>query len=210
VTKSRDALRRKVAGGEQIYGVTTLFGGMADQNPGPQLLADIQRVALAHQKSTTGPRLAERDIRAAMLLRANSLMKGASGVRLELIERYATFLNAGAIPHAYERGSIGASGDLTRLSYIGGAIVGLDPSFKVDLGGETLDSHTALARLNLSPLTLEPKEGRAVQPEHQQPSDECRAPGARATGRARALPGGRPALRRAGCRASRQADGGHL
>ncbi len=162
VTKSRDALRRKIARGEQIYGVTTLFGGMADHYPGPQLLADIQRVALWHQKSTTGPRLCEPDIRAAMLLRANSLMRGASGVRLELVERYATFLNAGAIPHVYERGSIGASGDLTPLSYIAGAIVGLDPAFKVDLRGETLDSHTALERLKLSPLTLEPKEGLAL------------------------------------------------
>jgi phenylalanine ammonia-lyase len=162
VTKSRDALRRKIASGEQIYGVTTLFGGMADQYPGPQLLADIQRLALSHHKSTTGPRLSDADVRAAMLLRANSLMKGASGARLELIERFVTFLNAGAIPHVYERGSIGASGDLTPLSYIAGAIVGLNPDFKVDLRGETLDSHAALARLKLAPLTLEPKEGLAL------------------------------------------------
>jgi phenylalanine ammonia-lyase len=97
-----------------------------------------------------------------MLLRANSLMKGVSGVRLELVERFVAFLNAGATPHVHQRGSIGASGDLSPLSYIAGAIVGLDPSFLVDVRGETLDSHAALARLGLAPLVLEPKEGLAL------------------------------------------------
>ena len=48
------------------------------------------------------------------------------------------------------------------LTYIAGAILGLDPSFKVDYRGEILDSHTALARLDLTPMTLEPKEGLAL------------------------------------------------
>ena len=162
VAKSQRVVLDKIARGEQIYGVTTLFGGMADQYVGPDLLADVQRLALWQHKSTTGPRLCEADVRAAMLLRANSLMKGASGIRLEIIERYATFLNAGAIPHVYQRGSIGASGDLVPFSYIAGAILGLHPSFKVDLRGETLDSHAALAKLGLEPLTLGPKEGLAL------------------------------------------------
>lgn len=159
---SRDVIRSGVAKGEQIYGVTTLFGGMADQYVGPEQLVDVQRLALWQHKSTTGPRLPTEDVRAAMLLRANSLAKGASGVRIEIIERFVTFLNAGAHPHVYQRGSIGASGDLVPLSYIGAAILGLDKSFQVDLDGETLDSHVALARLNLAPLALEPKEGLAL------------------------------------------------
>ena len=162
ISKSRDVLRQKIAKGEQIYGVTTLFGGMADQSAGGQFLVDIQRVALSHHKSTTGPRLAAGDVRAAMLLRANSLMKGASGIRLEIIERFVTFLNADALPHVYQRGSIGASGDLTPFSYIAGAIVGLHPSFLVNWRGESLDSHSLLAKLGLEPLTLEPKEGIAL------------------------------------------------
>jgi phenylalanine ammonia-lyase len=162
VTKSLRVVQEKIARGEQIYGVTTLFGGMADQYVGPDLLADVQRLAVWQHKSTTGPRLPERDVRAAMLLRANSLMKGASGIRLEIIERFATFLNASAIPHVYQRGSIGASGDLVPFSYIAGAILGMHPSFLVDYRGETLDSHAALARLGLKPLTLGPKEGLAL------------------------------------------------
>ena len=162
VARSRDAIRGKIARGEQVYGVTTLFGGMADQSVGPELLVEVQRLALWQHKSTTGPRLAEPDIRAAMLLRANSLMKGASGIRLEIIERFATFLNAGAAPHVYQRGSIGASGDLVPFSYIAGALLGLDPAFLVDWRGETYDSHALLAKLGLSPLALEPKEGLAL------------------------------------------------
>jgi phenylalanine ammonia-lyase len=162
VTASREVLQRKIAKGEQIYGVTTLFGGMADQYVGPELLVDVQRLALWQHKTTTGPRLAPADVRAAMLLRANSLIKGASGIRLEIIERYATFLNANAVPHVFQRGSIGASGDLVPFSYIAGAILGLDPAFRVDLGAEVLDSHTALRRLGLAPLELQPKEGLAL------------------------------------------------
>ena len=162
VTRSLDHLRAAVARGDQIYGVTTLFGGMADRSLGPDQLAELQLVALWHHKSTTGPRLPVADVRAAMLLRANSLMKGVSGVRLEIVERFAAFLNAGAHPHVYQRGSIGASGDLVPLTYIAGAIMGLDPAFLVDLDGETLDAHAALARLGLAPLALEPKEGLAL------------------------------------------------
>ena len=162
VAGSLDHLRRAVARGDQIYGVTTLFGGMADRSLDPGQLAELQRLALWHHKSTTGPRLPVADVRAAMLLRANSLMKGVSGVRLEIVERFAAFLNAGAHPHVYQRGSIGASGDLVPLTYIAGAVMGLDPAFLVDLGGETLGAHEALARLGLAPLALEPKEGLAL------------------------------------------------
>lgn len=162
VRRTRDVIDTKLRSGEQVYGVTTLFGAMADQYVGPEQLAEVQKVALWVHKSATGPRLPVADVRAAMLLRANSLMKGASGIRLEIIERFVTFLNAGAHPHVFQRGSIGASGDLVPLSYIGGAVVGLDPSFLVDLGDETLSSHDALYRLGLEPIELQPKEGLAL------------------------------------------------
>jgi phenylalanine ammonia-lyase len=162
IRKSRQIIVDAVRDAQQIYGVTTLFGGMAGVHVKPEQLHNLQRVALWQHKNTTGPRLPATDVRAAMLLRANSLMKGVSGIRIEIIERYATFLNAGACPHVYQRGSIGASGDLIPLAYIGGSIVGLDPAFKVDLDGETLDSHSALARLGLQPIALDPKEGLAL------------------------------------------------
>jgi phenylalanine ammonia-lyase len=162
VRGSRDVIARAVERGEEIYGVTTLFGGMADVHVMREQLVDVQRIALWQHKSTTGPRLPEADVRAAMLLRANSLMRGASGVRTELIERLVTFLNAGAAPHVYQRGSIGASGDLVPLSYIGASVLGLSRDFLVDLKGETLDCVTVLERLSYSPLDPEPKEGLAL------------------------------------------------
>ncbi|HEX7113706.1 MAG TPA: aromatic amino acid ammonia-lyase [Steroidobacter sp.] len=162
IDRSRQVLQEKIAKGEQIYGVTTLFGGMADHYVGPEHLVDVQRLALWQNKATTGPRLPNTDVRAAMLLRANSLARGASGIRREIIERFVTLLNAGVTPHVHQRGSIGASGDLIPLAYIAGAALGLDPAYMVDFGGESLDSHTALRKLNLSPLELEPKEGLAL------------------------------------------------
>jgi phenylalanine ammonia-lyase len=162
VNNSRRHIVEAVEAGQAIYGVTTLYGGMADKVVPPERLHDLQKISLWHHKVATGPRLPEADVRAAMLLRANSLMKGVSGVRLELMERFAAFLNAGATPHVFQRGSIGASGDLSPLAYIAGAILGLSPDFLVEFEGQTLDSHTVLKRLGLEPLVLEPKEGLAL------------------------------------------------
>jgi len=162
VSASRQVITDAILNGEQIYGVTTLFGAMADQYVGPDRLADVQKLALWQHRSATGPRLPEKDVRAAMLLRANSLIKGASGIRLEIIERFATFLNAGMHPHVYQRGSIGASGDLVPLTYIAACVVGLDDAFQVDVGDETIGCLEALRRLGLDPIQLDPKEGLAL------------------------------------------------
>ncbi|MBL8549573.1 MAG: aromatic amino acid lyase [Hyphomonadaceae bacterium] len=162
VERSRQKMADAIAAGQQVYGVTTLYGAMADRRVPPERMRELQRIALWHHKAATGPRLTEEEVRAAMLLRANTLLKGASSVRVELIERLATFLNQGASPHVYQRGSIGASGDLGQLSYIGASIVGLDPAFLVDYKGETLDCVSALKKLGLKPLELEPKEGLAL------------------------------------------------
>lgn len=162
IESSRNYIKNAASGSRQIYGITTLFGGMANIKVNSQNLSDLQKEAIWQHKSTTGPHLAIDEIRASMLLRANCLARGASGVRLAIIRRYITFLNAGATPHVHEHGSIGASGDLVPLSYIAGAILGLAPDFKVDMNGETLNSHQALEYLRMEPLTLEPKEGLAL------------------------------------------------
>jgi phenylalanine ammonia-lyase len=151
-----------VASGQQIYGVTTLYGGMADKMVPQEKLLELQKLSLWHHKVAAGPLLPIPDVRAAMLLRANSLMKGVSGVRLELIQRYVDFLNGGATPVVYQRGSIGASGDLSPLTYIAASLVGLDKGFLVDFQGETLDCLTVLKRLKLEPMVLQPKEGLAL------------------------------------------------
>ncbi len=162
VRGAREVIAGAVERGEEIYGVTTLFGGMADVHVTREQLVDVQRIALWQHKSTTGPRLPDADVRAAMLLRANSLLRGASGVRMELIERLVAFLNAGVTPHVYQRGSIGASGDLVPLSYVGASILGLSPEFLVEFEGRTCDCVSVLDRLGFAPLDPEPKEGLAL------------------------------------------------
>lgn len=145
-----------------IYGVTTGFGGMANTVIEGADTAKLQKNLVWYHKTGAGARLPVPDVRASMLLRANSHLQGVSGIRMELIERIATFLNAKVAPHVYAMGSIGASGDLVPLSYITGALVGLDERYRVDFDGEDIDALTALNRLNLSRLDLLPKEGLAM------------------------------------------------
>lgn len=157
-----DYIAEAVAARQAIYGVTTGFGGMADHIISPDDAAELQDNILWFHKTGAGRRLPASDVRAAMLLRVNSHLCGASGVRLQLIERMMQFLNANVTPHVYELGSIGASGDLVPLSYIAGALVGLDPCFKVDFDGQEMDAPAALRRLGLARLRLLPKEGLAM------------------------------------------------
>jgi phenylalanine ammonia-lyase len=162
VRASSEYIRNAVKIGEPIYGVTSGFGGMAHVVVPVGEAAALQNNLPRFHKVGAGKRLPEAEVRAAMLLRANSLMRGVSGVRLEIIRRLEVFLNAGITPHIYDLGSIGASGDLTPLAYLTGALAGLDPCYRVDWMGEDLDALTALDRLGLQPLPLYPKEGLAI------------------------------------------------
>lgn len=162
IDASCDYIAEVVQAGDAMYGVTTGFGGMANVAIASEDAAALQGHLIWHLKAGAGNHLPIADVRAAMLLRMNSLVRGASGIRLEIIRRLETFLNTGVTPHVRELGSIGASGDLVPLSSITGALIGLDACFTVDFNGETLDSLTALERLGLSRLDLRPKEGLAM------------------------------------------------
>jgi phenylalanine ammonia-lyase len=162
VAASCDYIADAVKSGKPIYGVTSGFGGMAHIAIAPEQAAELQNNLIWYHKAGTGQKLPLADVRAAMLLRVNSHIYGASGIRLELLQRLVTFLNAGVTPHVYEFGSIGASGDLVPLSYITGALVGLDRRYTVDFDGETMDAPAALRKLGLEPMELLPKEGLAM------------------------------------------------
>lgn len=162
IDASRAYIQDAVDAGRAIYGVTTLFGGMADQYIPPELAAQLQQNLVFHLSATAGELLPVPDVRAALLLRANSLMRGVSGIRFEILQRFATFLNAGATPLVHELGSIGASGDLIPLAYMAGALAGVSSDYRVNLQGEILDAPTALGRLGLAPIPLAAKEGLAL------------------------------------------------
>lgn len=148
--------------GEAVYGVTTGFGGMANVVIPTSDLSALQENVLHFMATGAGKPLPREDVRAAMLLRANSHLRGVSGLRFEIIERLEAFLNAGATPQVREFGSIGASGDLVPLTQITGAVCGLFPHFLVNIGDEVLDCATVLSRLDLDPIELGPKEGLAM------------------------------------------------
>jgi phenylalanine ammonia-lyase len=162
VDASHRYVGRLVDAGERMYGVTTGFGGKSDCAISAADAGDLQENLLWFLKSGAGGWLPAPHVRAAMLLRANSLLCGVSGIRMELIRRFATFLNGGATPRVRELGSIGASGDLVPLAAIGGAVIGLDNAFTVELDGRVLGAVDAVRALGLEPMRLDPKEGLAL------------------------------------------------
>ncbi len=162
IRKSHEFIIQAVAQNRPVYGVTTVFGGMSDIAVPGKDAEELQNNIPWPHKTGAGKRLPEADVRAAMLLRANSLMRGVSGVRLEIIQRLADFLNAGITPHVHEMGSIGASGDLVPLSHIAGALIGLDNAFGVSMNGEDMGCISALERMGLPRIRLGPKEGLSI------------------------------------------------
>ncbi len=162
VKASCDYIQNAVESGTPIYGVTSGFGGMANVVVSPEQATELQNNLVRYHKVGAGDKLPLEDVRAAMLVRIKSHLHGASGIREEIIRRMEIFLNAGVTPHVYELGSIGASGDLTPLSYITGALIGVSSDYKVDFNGEEIDAPAALEKLGLSPLQLLPKEGLAM------------------------------------------------
>ncbi|HTP19185.1 MAG TPA: aromatic amino acid ammonia-lyase [Solirubrobacteraceae bacterium] len=142
-----------------IYGVTTGFGDSAHRQISPGKAARLQQNIMRFMGVGTGPIAPPEVARVTMLLRANCLSKGNSGVRVELIERVLDLLNNDVVPFIPERGSVGASGDLAPLSYVGRALAG---DGVVAFDGVERDAVDVLAELGLDPFLLEAKEGLAL------------------------------------------------
>jgi phenylalanine ammonia-lyase len=142
-----------------IYGVTTGFGDSAHRQISPGKTARLQQNIMRFMGVGTGPIAPPEVARATMLLRANCLSKGNSGVRVELIERVLDLLNNDVVPFSPERGSVGASGDLAPLSYVGRALAG---DGVVAFDGVEREVAEVLAELGLEPFALEAKEGLAL------------------------------------------------
>jgi phenylalanine ammonia-lyase len=148
--------------GWSVYGVTTGFGGMADVPVPHEMSVASQNNLLSFLATGAGDPVDQRHVRTAMALRANVLLQGHSGVRLELVERLLKFINADAIPVVRDLGSIGASGDLVPLASIARAITGQTDHSEVCFAGRTISGPETLAELDLEPIELQPKEGLAL------------------------------------------------
>lgn len=179
---SVELLNRKLEEGEVVYGVTTGYGGSADTRT--DSYADLQKALMQHQASAivlptdrglSSPSMAIDSlkshampvplVRAAMLIRCNSLLRGHSAARPTIVKNILTLLAHNMTPVIPLRGSISASGDLCPLSYIAGALEG-NPGILINLGREqeyrVIPSNEALAQVGLEPLELQAKEGLAI------------------------------------------------
>ena len=157
--RSRAAVERLVREGAVAYGITTGFGRFKDRHIDPDETEALQLNLVRSHAAGVGPALPERVVRAMLLVRANTLTRGFSGVRPLVIERLVDFLNHGVHPVIPAQGSLGASGDLAPLAHLALPLIG---EGEVLFHGEHLQGHEALARVRLAPLRLQAKEGLAL------------------------------------------------
>jgi histidine ammonia-lyase len=159
VDASRAVIDRAVAENRVVYGVTTGFGKFADVVIPRDRLEELQRNLVESHAAGVGEPLPSRTVRALMLLRANCLAKGFSGVRRETLELLIRLLVAGVHPIVPSQGSVGASGDLAPLAHLARALIG---EGEVEYGGARMPASEALRKAGLVPVTFGAKEGLAL------------------------------------------------
>jgi histidine ammonia-lyase len=159
IASSQAVVERIVASNETAYGINTGFGKMSDVRIGAGDLQQLQRNLVRSHASGLGEPLEEAEVRAMLLLRANVLAKGLSGVRYELIALLVALLNHRVHPVIPAKGSVGASGDLAPLAHLALALIGEGEAF---FQGARMPAGAALAKAGLTPLVLEAKEGLAL------------------------------------------------
>jgi len=159
VLASRKIIEEIVAREEVVYGVNTGFGKLSDIRIAQGELRQLQLNLVRSHACGIGNPLSIPEVRAMMLLRANVLALGFSGIRFEIIEMLCQMLNRGVHPVVPEKGSVGASGDLAPLAHLALSLIGEGEAFSE---GERMASSDALRRMKLEPALLEAKEGLAL------------------------------------------------
>jgi histidine ammonia-lyase len=157
---SRALVEEKSESGEVVYGVTTGFGRLADVLIPPKDRTALQRNLLRSHAAGVGALLDDTEVRTLLLLRANALARGHSGIRVQVVERLLDFLNRGLHPAVPEAGSVGASGDLAPLAHMALPLMG-EGAFRGP-DGETRPAAEVLEEEDLTPLELGAKEGLAL------------------------------------------------
>jgi histidine ammonia-lyase len=142
-----------------VYGVNTGFGSLARTRISADAVTELQRRLVLSHAAGTGPLLDDRIVRMVLAIKVNSLARGHSGVRRELIEALLALLEADVLPAIPSQGSVGASGDLAPLAHLSAALIGMG---EMRVSGETLPAALGLKRAGLSPLRLAAKEGLAL------------------------------------------------
>ncbi len=159
IQASRAVIESILTAGRTMYGVNTGFGKLADVSIAREKLAQLQTNLVRSHACGLGDPLSESESRAMLLLRANVLAKGFSGVRVELVELLIAMLNAGVHPVIPARGSVGASGDLAPLAHLALVVIGEGEAI---VDGQRQPGAEALRSAGLQPIALAAKEGLAL------------------------------------------------
>jgi histidine ammonia-lyase len=159
VQKSREYVDHLIEGNETVYGITTGFGMFSNVLISKEDAKKLQRNLIMSHATGVGEPLATEIVRAILLLRANALAKGFSGIRLSTLETLLEVLNAGIVPVVPEKGSLGASGDLAPLSHMVLVLIGEGEAF---YKGRRMSGRAALDSAGIKPVVLEGKEGLAL------------------------------------------------
>jgi histidine ammonia-lyase len=156
VARARAVVDALVAGNKVSYAITTGVGRLSDVRIAGEQILEMQVNLVRSHAVGVGEPLAAAEVRAMMLLRANSLSKGFSGVRAEIIDVLCEMLNRGVTPFVPSQGSVGASGDLAPLAHLALALIGEGEC--LDEKGVRIASAEALRRAQIKPPVLEAKE----------------------------------------------------
>ncbi|WP_088071844.1 histidine ammonia-lyase [Gottfriedia luciferensis] len=159
VKACREKVEEIVNNGQVVYGITTGFGKFSDVLIEKENVSTLQYNLIASHACGVGEPFPELVSRAMLVLRANTMLKGHSGVRLVVVEKLLSLINAQIHPVIPSQGSLGASGDLAPLSHLALVLLGEGEVF---YKGNRMETAEALAKEGILPITLEAKEGLAL------------------------------------------------
>src|ERR1700675_1275262 len=156
---SRKVIEHLIQSDAAVYGVNTGFGKMASVRISREQIRQLQVNLVRSHACGVGAPLGEHETRAMLVLRANAIAKGFSGVRPVIVETLCAMLNRGVHPLIPSQGSVGASGDLAPLAHLAQVVIG---EGRASYNGQILDGAAALQRAGITPVALEAKEGLSL------------------------------------------------
>ncbi|MBD3407875.1 MAG: histidine ammonia-lyase [Candidatus Lokiarchaeota archaeon] len=159
ISRSREIIEKALQENRTVYGVNTGFGDLASISIGKEDLAKLQVNLIRSHAAGVGPLFNHDVVRGMMLLRANALAKGFSGVREKVVDTLVDMLNESVVPVVPQQGSVGSSGDLAPLAHMALVLMGEGDAF---YDGELLAGKDAMERAEIEPISLGAKEGVAL------------------------------------------------